>query len=293
MISESTARLKFKVKVDEIDIDQLMHYHLILSVAANEFTICVIDTLSKRCLLGEKHSFELGNSTENLTLICDRIIEDHHLLKARFWKKITVAYASQNFTLIPNDLIEDENLSKYLELHGSLDLNMEAVKRYNHKNLSASNIFSIPKTLQSFFSELYGDKVTYVHQTSSFIEGILAYQNISTENKLFINYEHSTLTIIVLKAGKLEYCNQFKATKDEDLVYYTMFVMNELYLNPETTLLTLWGDMEIKSDAYLQLFKFIRNVKFGKRNKSIKFSYNFDELNEHQLFSTLGTFYCE
>ena len=149
------------------------------------------------------------------------------------------------------------------------------------------------KNIIEFFQEVYGDKVNFVHQTSSFIEGILLEQNTASEKGIYANCEDGVITIAVLKSGNLEYCNHFKYKDSKDIVYYTLFVMNELYLNPESTPLTIWGELDIKSDAYLQLFKYIRDIKFGSRPSSMVFSYNFDEIDEHQMFNTLSTYFCE
>ncbi len=293
MTSETEITLKYKVKVDDIDIDQLMNYNLTISVSHNEVTISVIDTISKKCLLGEKHEFEIDNSSTNILSILHSIIDEHHLLKARFWKNITITYNGKNFTLIPSSLVEEDNLEQYLELHGEWNKETEKIDSFRHKSIGITNIFSIPRDLENFFIDLYGEKVNFSHQTSSFIEGILNDQNTSSEKSIYANCEGNTISIAVLKSGKLEYCNQFNYNNSQDIVYYTLFVMNELYLNPENTPLTIWGDLDIKSEAYLELFKFVRNVNFGTRPSELTFSYHFDEIDEHQLFSSLSTYYYE
>ena len=293
MTSETEITLKYKSKVDEIDIDQLMNYNLTISLSYNEITISVIDTVSKKCLLGEKHEFETDNSGKNILEVLHSIIDDHHLLKARFWKNIIITYNGKNFTLIPSSLVEEGNLEQYLDLHGEWDKNTEKIDSFRHKSIGIINVFSLPEKIENFFIELYGDKVNFSHQTSSFIEGILNEQNTSSEKSIYTNCEGGIISIAVLKSDKLEYCNQFTYNNSQDIVYYTLFVMNELYLSPENTPLTIWGDLDINSEAYLKLFKFVRNISFGTRPSELKFSYHFDEIHDHQLFSTLSTYYYE
>lgn len=291
MVETSTFSLKYKVKVDDIDIDQLMNYHLLISLSEKGMSVSVIDTISKRCLLGEKYSFN-SHEEEQIMDTVSNIIEDHHLLNARFWNKVTVSYSSPKFTLVPHDLVDKDNLTKYLELNSHVDSKNESVLGYHHKDLGLYDIFSIPKAITKLFSELYDDKVSFTHQTSSLISGVVNAQDTKSEKSIYINCEEEVITILVLKSGQLEYCNQFMISNNHDIAYYTLFVMNELYLNPESTSLTIWGELDVKSDAFLQLFKYIRNVKFGSRPKQLTFSYNFDAIEEHQLFSTLSTYYC-
>lgn len=293
ILNPATTELKYRVKDDLIDIDQLMNYHLSVLIAKNEISISVVNSINNRCLLGEKHSFSEGNSTSALINACEEVFEDHHLLKAGFWGKITVAIANNNFTLIPNSLYDKDNIEKYLSLHNEIPED-DIVLSHQHKNLGATSVFSINKELVDWFNKIYPAKdVKFTHQTSGFIEGILHNKKSSSKKSVYVNCEGEILTIAVLNNGHLDYCNNFQYATAQDIVYFTLFVMNELYLSTETTPMTIWGDIDLKSSTFLNLYKFIRYIDLGEKPKTFTYGYVFDDIEENALFNTHNIYHCE
>ncbi len=290
MIATPSTKLKYKAKDALIDINHLTDYHLTILIAQEELSISIVNSKNNRCLLAEKHTFNKNNTA--LTS-CEEIIEDHHLLKAGFWGQVTVAIANNNFTLVPNSLFEDENKEQYLALHNEIEDN-QIVLSHQHKALGATSVFAIDKELVEWFKNNYPAKeVKFVHQTSAFIEGVLKNSTSSSAKSIYINCETNILTIIVLHNGNLEYCNNFSYSTPQDVVYYTLFVMNELFLSTESTPLVVWGDIDIKSPAYLNLYKFIRYINLGEKPKTLTYGYVFDEIEENALFNTYNIYHCE
>ena len=293
ILHPATTELKYRAKDDVIDIDQLMDYHLSILVAKNELSISVVNSSNNRCLLGEKHTFSEGNNIQAVIHACDQVFEDHHLLKAGFWGQITVAVANNSFTLVPNSLFEENNKSKYLALHNEIEEN-QTVCSYQHKSLGATSVFAINEELMTWFKGMYPAKeVKFIHQTSSFIEGVLHNNKSSTPKSIYLNCEGNTLTIAVLNKGQLDYCNNFQYATAQDIVYYTLFVMNELYLSTESIPMTVWGDINLKSTTFLNLYKFIRFIDLGEKPKTLTYSYAFDEIDENALFNTHNIYHCE
>jgi hypothetical protein len=293
ILNPATTKLKYAVKDDLIDIDHLMDYHLSLLIAKNELSISVVNSKNNRCLLGEKHTFSEGNNIQAVIHACDQIFEDHHLLKAGFWSQITVAITNNSFTLVPNSLFDKANKSKYLELHNDIDENT-VIYSHQHKSFGATSVFSVNQELVNWFKEMYPSKeVKYIHQTSAFIEGVLHNKKPTTTKSIYLNCEGSTLTIAVLNNGQLDYCNNFQYSTPQDIVYYTLFVMNELYLSTESTPMTIWGDINLKSTTFLNLYKFIRYIDLGEKPKTLTYGYVFDDIEENALFNAHNIYHCE
>jgi len=293
ILNPATSKLKYSVKDDSIDIDQLMNYRLSILIAKNELSVSIIDAKNNRCLSAEKHTFEEGYNIQALLHVCDEIFEDHHLLKAGFWGQIVVAITNNSFTLVPNSLFEEDNKTNYLALHNDIEANQTA-RSYQHKSIGAISVFAVNDELVDWFKRMYPSKeIKFVHQTSAFIEGILHNNQSSTAKSIYLNCEANTLTIAVLSNGQLDYCNNFHYSTAQDVVYFTLFVMNELYLNTETTPMTVWGDVTLKSNTFLNLYKFIRHINLGEKPKTLSFGYIFDELEENSLFNTHNIYHCE
>mgnify|MGYP003685655691 CR=1 FL=1 len=293
ILNSSTTEVKYAIKDELIDIDQLMDYNLSILLSKNELSISVVHSKTNRCLLGEKHSFSEGNNIQAVLHACDEVFEAHHLLKAGFWGQITVAITNNIFTLVPNSLFEPDNKTKYLALHNEISDNQTVVS-YQHKSFGATSVFAVNTEVIAWFKNLYPAKeVKFIHQTSAFIEGVLHNNKSSSEKSIYLNCEGGCLTIAVLSNAKLDYCNNFQYSTAQDIVYFTLFVMNELYLSTESIPMTVWGDINLKSTTFLNLYKFIRYIDLGEKPKTLTYGYIFDDIDENALFNTHNIYHCE
>ena len=112
IVNPSVTTLKYKAKEEDIDINLLTDFHLCLSISSNELSVVVINTKNGKCLLGEKYEFESSQNANGLVNCLAEVYDDHHLLKAGFWGKITISIVNNNFTFIPNSLFEEKNPEK-------------------------------------------------------------------------------------------------------------------------------------------------------------------------------------
>ena len=109
---------------------------------------------------------------------------------------------------------------------------------------------------------------------------------------LFVHVQSSQFEIIVLEGGKLLFYNAFEYQTTEDFIYYTLFVCEQLKLNPEEIPMILLGEVERKSALYDIVNKYIRNVTFGKRPVEIEYSYKLQELQDHFYYNLFSQYLC-
>ena len=69
--------------------------------------------------------------------------------------------------------------------------------------------------------------------------------------------------------------------------------MDQLGLDPNFSKVQVWGNIDSQSEYFKTLYKYIRNISFGKRPSVLNFSFEFDEVDEQLYFDLLGLFYCE
>jgi len=61
-----------------------------------------------------------------------------------------------------------------------------------------------------------------------------------------------------------------------------------LQMDQTTSQVILWGYIGKNSPHYQEFYKYIRNVSFAKRPTHLKFSYMFDEVQDHHFFDLLS-----
>ncbi len=296
----STTGVKFKqiqsVKDDEFNVDSIPEYTLSMQIGNKSFRFCILDTRVNKCLWLEDYSFSSILFTEQLLDQLNLIFDDHMVLQAGFWQNIFLSFQNQQFTLIPEAVFKPEQAADYLQLAADTTLEPMDVHYYKHVSSGMVNVFAAQRKTIDWFKAVYLNKhIQLVHHTSAFIEG-LKYNNSSSakpSQTLSILIEESYLTIALVDGQQLEFCNTYYYTSVQDFVYYTMLVMQELKLNPETCKVILYGGISHDSAIFNTLYKYIRNVNFGAKPKHLEFGYKFDEVLDHRYFSIYNIYLCK
>ena len=110
---------------------------------------------------------------------------------------------------------------------------------------------------------------------------------------LFVNTGHAHIDILQIKDKKLDYYNTFRYNTAEDFMYYLVFVVEQLNLNPESVQLMLLGEIEKHSPLSDLMHKYIRNIQFLERNSDHRYSFVFDQLPGHYYYNLLNASLCE
>ncbi|MBL4577246.1 MAG: DUF3822 family protein, partial [Flavobacteriales bacterium] len=76
------------------------------------------------------------------------------------------------------------------------------------------------------------------------------------------------------------------------LAYYTLFVCEQLKLNPESVEMILLGERGKDSQEYRILYSYIRNLRFINRNPGFTYSYKMDGVPGHYHFNLFSLFDC-
>lgn len=287
--------LKKRIKDDSFDVENLSNYNLFLQLSNNLFRVCVTDAQRNRCLLVEEYKFETIHFPERLIALLEKLYDEHHVLKAGYWKSIKLAVKGMSFSLIPNSLFDKNYLKEYLSLNSTMNSEPEpAFYYYNQKSTDAVNIFSADKKIIHWFTKMYPSKnLQLIHHTAPLIEGVMINSLDNADRNLYLHVEQNYLTVLVKKNKTLEYCNTFYFSTSEDFIYYVLFVFEQLNLNQEQTTVTVWGEIAADSLTYLKLLKYIRYVSFGEKPDSMKFGYWFDEVMDHNFFDLYSMHLCE
>jgi len=283
-----------KIKDDNFDVDALHHYSLSMQFGSRDFQILVVDTRENKVLLLEDYVLGSVNNYRELTDVMELIFDDHHLLKAGFWKQIRTSVKNNKFSLIPSSLFSEENLIDFLRINAVVDPERDELKYYKHIKNDAVNVFAMNKIQYDWMAKIYANtNVGAVHQSSSLIEGVLGQIDRYQENNMFLYIDRFKLHIITTRNRKLEYYNQFIIKKFEDYIKYIMTVLKGLDHSQKTTPVILWGYIGKQSPHFHEFSNYIKNLSFGDRPDFLKFGYFFDEVQDHHFFDLYSMHLCE
>ncbi|MBC7448923.1 MAG: DUF3822 family protein [Hymenobacteraceae bacterium] len=229
-----------------------------------------------------------------------RALAHHHgWLGARGWHHVRVAVHHERVTLLPTGLFRPADAPALLALHCDLDIAHERVLWHSHPAADLTAVFATEAALPDWLAATYGAGVAHVlSHLSGLLEGVL-HQPSRAETSFAPNpatvHLHvcaGLLTVAVVRGRKLDFTNVFAFTTPEDLVYFTILVMQELQLTPEQVPVTVWGDLTPDAALLALLRRYVRTVRLGERPPDLQYTYRLDQTFPHRYFELFALHLC-
>lgn len=287
-------KLLKKIKDKNFDVENLHQYNLNILSGNRDLQITVSNSKGNRCLLLEDYAISQVKTYKELIAILDDLFDNHHLLKAGFWKSVKVGFKNNKFSLVPSKLFDQASLFDYLKLNCKVNKETDQLLYYKHLKSDAVNCFAVNKQLYNWFQSIYPNiEIGYVHQSCTLIEGVLAQLSNYPDDSIFLFVDRFKLHVVSSRNKKLEYYNQFSIKQFQDYIKYIMLVFNGLKRSQQTTNVVMWGYIGKQSTHYHEFIKYIKHVSFGERPKFYKYGFVFDELQDHYYFDAYNLHLCE
>ena len=263
---------------------------LLLQLSLDNITFCIFNQDLNKFLSVESISFETHRVSE-ISMQLKAIYKDHPWLNKSF-HSVKVLFESNKSTLVPSPLFDETEKSSFSEFNFPVDEGSSILVN-KLKNLDAYIIYPFPdlliKTSQELFPNLF-----YQCHSGAFIESLLILnKNLNAQKRFFVNTRNSYLDIVLLDGRKLLYFNTFSYKSKEDFIYFIIFVIEQLQLNPEEIELFLSGMIDKNTRIFDTLYKYIRNVSFQPKTNAFNFSYVFNEIPSYHYFNLLNFELCE
>ena len=213
------------------------------------------------------------------------------VLGQRGWNAVRLAVTGRAFTLLPAPLFRAGDEAAALRLHHTATAT-ETVRHTTHPGLELVNVFAADAALADWLAATHGAAGRLLHHTSAFLAGLVHQRGAASPRRLYLSPGPQELTLVVM-GPHLEYCNVFACTTAEDVVYYTILVMQELGLDPDADEVTVWGELTPDSAVFSLLRTYVRNVRFGPRPADVQYSYRLNDVFEYRYFDLLSLHFAQ
>ncbi|MCF8405716.1 MAG: DUF3822 family protein [Bacteroidales bacterium] len=280
---------KYDKALNEASIEK---YELSIQVALDGFSFCIFDTEKNKFMaLGNFSNHGFTNETNYNTEV-KTTIDQHKWLSKNQFHHIRVLFETPTTTLIPIGLFDTKEMENIASFNyknpGNYDVHSDLLK-----NTGAYILYHTSDSLFNTFNDLYpGCKIN--NQAGVLIEILLVlFKNQPESKRVFVNVRSTFLDIVITEGKKLLFYNSFKYSSPNDFIYYLIFVIEQLNLNPEEIELRLSGIIDKQSSLFDYTYKYIRNIEFLNLSDTFSFSYIFDEVPRHNYFNLINSMLCE
>ena len=272
------------------------NYDLSIRILPDGFSYTVFDTLKDKFISIEEFAsptspnlLQAFGSAEYIQWL-DQLISQCYLLKEKF-NKVTILAGGNKYTLMPAPLFDPAQAKKYLSFNHPLSVN-DAVFYDLIKSPESCLIYALPVSLYEWIAENYTGARNF-HICGSLIRNFQ--MQIRGENaitRILANIQADMLDIIIFKGADFQFCNSFRFTTQTDLLYYLLFVLEQLKINTEVSPLFLSGSIENDNGLIKLLKTYVRHVDPIPEMQNRKLSPVFDHAPLHRYFDLLNVSLC-
>ena len=288
-ISNKTVKVDINLIDETFYSSQSENYHLSLQTEPNRLSFCVFDTVVNKYIVLRNY---LLNSIDLCALVseCSFIFENDDLLSLKY-KSSSHLWISPRFTFVPEHLFDPKERDSYLTFtHGAID--GELILQNHIKTVSMYNIFSCPEALMTLL-RLYQPKISFYHQSTPFIESVVAGMSSSGGAGLAVYYYNNWLDIVVVKDNKILFYNTFQITAPEDSVYYLVGISNLFHIDLPKTKLMYAGDFKHIPPEVAILKNYVERIVECEPPHAVLYSYHIPEAFRKNFINLINMHRCE
>lgn len=231
---------------------------LSIQVSLNGLSFCISSMETGTIESYNEVAFAFMEHTKSLEANLKDYFATHPNLHQKF-DEITVLHYNKMSALVPNELFDEDYIGSYLQYHTKV-FDSDYFNHDSIEFLQAQCVYVPYIHLNNFLIEQLGD-FEYHHSHSVLLKSISKLHDANT-SKVYIYFNENQADFLVFKQEQFILLNSFEISTPTDLLYYTLFVMEQNQLLPDFHEVVLLGSF-IEQDVYYQLLaEYIRNLSF-------------------------------
>jgi len=270
-----------KVKDESLDTNLQGDLHLSLQRAEGSLAWALLHIFQNKYLALESYFF----SKEEEDAVTEQI-------KNYAWYKnvtsVSLAWVTDKATLVPEPLYDEKTKATYSAFN--FDVAEKPLVFSNRlKGAGCYAVFALQAERAERYKKTFPG-IKFMHCGVPLIESVLLDNKNETAEKAVLNIRKKKFELLIARGTSLLYYNTFAFSATEDVIYFLLFTLEQLKLNPETIEVKLFGEIEKNDPLYAIIHKYIRRLHFGARNSRFDYSYRFSEISEHACYSLFSQY---
>ena len=238
-------------------------YKLSIQVSLNGLSFCVADTLRNTILLSEQLNFGKELSPFEVQRELKDLLRENKVLELDIAETVVI-HRNQLFSLVPKALFDKEELANYLKFNAKILAN-DLIEYDEIDSHEIVNVYVPYVNINNYIFDLFGE-FEFVHNGTVLLESLLKSAGSNTEPACFVHIGHQQMDLIIVAKKQLVFYNSFNFQTKEDFIYYILFSLEQLELDPENTPLRLFGNVEEGDELYNICYEFIRHISIYEQD---------------------------
>jgi len=246
---------------------------LLLYINDEEISCVIADKKSSGFIAFETYTIE---PESNPATTLKQLISTSSLLRHSNYRKVIFCSGFRRSTIIPEALFDPGQLKEQLSF-STFTGDDDELFSDEVGVIHAVNIFAVPESVYKLVTNHF-DNTEVHHSSTASVTAFISEHKSGDGKYLYVIVHQSYLEIFVIHNSGLLFYNTFNYTTDEELVYYILFVSEQLNINTETGHLYLSGYISEDDNSFKLVSKYIGNVHISEKPSNYRFTYEFQLL---------------
>jgi len=260
---------------------------LSIQISLSGLSFCILNRTSKHLEFIDTQRFVKKENHFEVLEHLKKKLSAHPELNQSF-SSVFVIYQNELSNLVPKELFDENSIADYLKFNSKI-LKSDYISFDEIPANASVNVYVPYMNINNFIFETFGT-FEYKHASTILIDTILQKEPETIGERIYLNVNTQDFELIVLNDKKLILYNSFEYISKEDLIYYLLFSMEQLNLNPETVPLNLMGMIAKEDEVYAIIYKYVRFVEFYKPSYTFEFKPGLKTFHLHENAIILNSF---
>jgi hypothetical protein len=234
---------------------------LFVLIRPESLQYCILDTEKNAFIaLAEYRIPSALKSNEFPYSQLHNLISGEEALQKKY-PSVVIGFDTPFHTLVPSPLFESHMITQYMDFNFRLPDGCQ-VNADRIEEIDAFNIYGFMPDLNDISRKYFSDAAV-VHSTSALIRAMnLDHKNNPDPSTVFLHDRGQFIDLAYFEEGRPVFYNSFPCRSKEDLLYFTLYTLEQLKIRPDSVRLSLSGAIDPGSDSCQLLEQYIRTITF-------------------------------
>ena len=238
-------------------IEKTSNIKLSIHISLNGLSFCIIDLISNEIDFLRTYSLSKNSTPKELLKTLKKGFKENNELSNSF-SSVKIIHYNNLSTVVPEPLFDKNNALSYLKFNSKILQNDYAAYDEIFNN-ECVNVYIPYVNINNYIFKMF-DSFVYNHYSSIILEKVKLNEKNTITPSLYLNINSNHMELIYFVKNKLIFYNRFDFSTKEDIIYYLLFTIDQLKLNPEEIPLVITGNISEDDDNYKIIYEYIRNV---------------------------------
>ncbi|MDT0558884.1 DUF3822 family protein [Ichthyenterobacterium sp. W332] len=259
---------------------------LSIQVNLNGLSFCILNRTDNLVELLEELPLDSKVTPFKILEILKEFLNTHNLISKQF-SELIIIHHNDLSTFVPKELFDEKHSADYLKFNSKI-LKTDYITHDEIVVNNSVNVYVPYININNYIFETFGE-FTYKHASTALVNSILQ-SSIDTDPLVFLNVNRTTFDFVAISKKELLLYNSFEFYTPQDFIYFVLFTMEQLGLDPNEVNINLSGQINMHDDLYEILYTYVRHIEFVNEFCSYDFNETTCKESLHQHYLVLNSF---